>query len=261
MGELAGGHAGIADREVEAVGDGLIEILVVDHIETMTAENLLQFVGSIAINADLAAEIVTALVGSLQHGGHRILGAVAGTAAQGIEHARGEDGTEGQTLITLGEVVEMAVEQLVGDTSDTDTFSSIAEGLGAADEQHVVVGITGNSGLIRRLERCGEILAEVHGKVSEILHHDGIVLGGQFTDGLQFLLTQTDPRGVVGVGVDDGADVALLEVALEFVAEFLAAIVIDIEGLILHAHHLELHLLHRESWIDEEHGVLRLVAL
>ena len=261
VGELAGGHAGIADGEVEAVGDGLVEVFVVDYIEAVTAEDLLEFLGSFAVDADLLAEIVFSLVGGLEHGGHRILGAVAGAGTQGVEHTRGEHGTEGQTLITFGEVVEVAMEELVADAGDTDTLTGIAEGLGAGDEKHIVVGIAGDGGLIRGLERCGEVLAEVHGEVSKVFHDDGIVLGGELTDGLQFLLTQTDPRGVVGVRVDDGADVTLLEVAIEFGAELVAAVVVDIEGLVLHAHDLELHLLHGEARVDEEHGVLRLVAL
>ena len=111
------------------------------------------------------------------------------------------------------------------------------------------------------MERCREILTEVHCEVSEILHHDGIVFRSELANHLQLLLSQTDPRGVVGIGIDDGADVALLEIALEFRTEFISTIGIDIEGLILHAHHLQLHLLNRKARVDKEHGILRLVAL
>ena len=75
------------------------------------------------------------------------------------------------------------------------------------------------------------------------------------------MLRQTDPGGVVGVGVDDGTDAAALQVAFELRAELLAAIVVDVERLVAHALHLQLHLLHGEAWVDEQHGVLRLVGL
>ena len=153
------------------------------------------------------------------------------------------------------------MEQGIGDTGNTDTLTRITECLRATYEQHVIVGITGYSSLIRRLERCREILAEVHCEVSEILHHDGIVFRSELANHLQLLLSQTDPRGVVGIGIDDGTDVALLEIALKFRTEFISTIGIDIEGLILHAHHLQLHLLNREARVDKEHGILRLVAL
>ena len=48
----------------------------------------------------------------------------------------------------------MAMEQGIGDADHSNTLACIAEGLGTADKQHVVVSITGNGGLIRRLEGC-----------------------------------------------------------------------------------------------------------
>ena len=160
------------------------------------------------------------------------------TGTKGIEHTGGEDRTEGQSLVTVGEIVEMTMEQGIGYTSHTDSLTGIAECLRAADKQHIVVCIAGDGSLIGWLERCGEILAEVHGEVCQIFHHDGIVFGSQRTDHLQLLLPQTDPRGVVWVGVDDGTDVPLRKIALQFRTEFVATIVIDIESLILHTHHL-----------------------
>lgn len=53
MGQLATRHARIADREVESVGNRLVEILVIDDIEVMTRENLLQLVSTVAIDLDL----------------------------------------------------------------------------------------------------------------------------------------------------------------------------------------------------------------
>ena len=155
----------------------------------------------------------------------------------------------------------MAVEELVAYAHHADALAGIAEGLRAADEQHVVVGIATHRRLVGRLEGHAEVLAEVHGEVCQVLHDDGVVLCCQLADGLQFLLVQTDPCGVVGVAIDDGADVALPEVALHLGTELVATEVIDVEGLVLHAHDLQLHLLHGESGVDEEHRVAALVGL
>ena len=87
----------------------------------------------------------------------------------------------------------MTMEQRIGDADHANTLASIAECLRAADEQHIIIGIAGNGGLIRRLERLREILAEVHSEVSKVFHHDDIVLRSQLANGLKFLLTQTNP--------------------------------------------------------------------
>ena len=107
------------------------------------------------------------------------------------------------------------MEQLVRDARHTDALTGIAECLGTGDEQDVVVCIVGYRWLIGCLERFAEVLAEVHGEVGKVFHDDDIILGGQFTDGLQFLFRHANPGRIVGVGVDDGADVALAEIALQ----------------------------------------------
>ena len=132
----------------------------------MTTEYLLQFAGTLAIDTDLTTEVILSLVGCLQHGCHRILGTVTRSRRQRIEHTRREYGTKGQPLITLGKGVEMTMEQRIGDADHANTLASIAECLRAADKQHIIIGIAGNGGLIRRLERLREILAEVHSEVS-----------------------------------------------------------------------------------------------
>ena len=77
--QLATRHTRIADREVESVGNRLVEILVINDIEVMTRENLLQLVGTVAIDLDLTTEVKLALGSSLQHGSHGILGTMART--------------------------------------------------------------------------------------------------------------------------------------------------------------------------------------
>ena len=61
--QLAAGHAWIADGEVEAVGNGLVEVFVVNNIEIMTAENLFQFMCSFTIDLDIVAETILAIAG------------------------------------------------------------------------------------------------------------------------------------------------------------------------------------------------------
>ena len=130
------------------------------------------------------------------------------------------------------------MEQHVGNTRHTDAFASIAESLTSADEQDIIIGISGNGYLVRRLKRRAQILAEIHGEICQILHHDHIVLGGQFAYYLQFFFTQADPRWIVGVAIDDGADVALFQIALQLSFQLVAAIVVYVKGLVFDAHHL-----------------------
>ena len=139
--QLTARHTGIADSEVETVGDGLVEVLVVDHVETVATENLLQTVGTVGIDLDLATEIVGAVARCLEHRCQSKLCAVARARRQGVEHTGREHQTEGQSLVATGERWEMAVEQSVGDAGDADALAGIAEGLRTADEQHIVVGI------------------------------------------------------------------------------------------------------------------------
>ena len=130
------------------------------------------------------------------------------------------------------------MEKLVADADHTDALTSIAECLRTADQQHVVVGVAGHGRLVRWFERYAQVFAEIHGEVSQVFHHNGIILGGQCANCLQLALCQADPRGVVGIGIDNSADVTLAEIALEFGLQLVATEVIDIECLVLHALHL-----------------------
>ena len=150
----------------------------------------------------------------------------------------------------------MTVEQLVADAHHADALASIAESLRAADEEHVVVGIVSHAGLIGRFEGHAQVLTEVHGEVGQVLHNHTVVFRGQRANDLQLLLSEAHPRGVVGVRIDDGADIAFRQIALQLRTEFLATEVIDIECLVLYALHLQLHLLHRETRVDEQHRIL-----
>ena len=259
--QLAAGHLLVADGEVEAVGHGTVQVAVIDHMEAVAQEDLLQLAGAVAIDLHLVPESVLAVARRTEHRGQRVLRRMAGAGAQRVEHSRGEDQAEGQPFVAGAEVGEMAVEERVADADDADALAGIGERLRAADEQHIIVRVAGHRGLVGRLERHTEILAEVHGEVSQVLHHDGVVLRRQFADGLQLALREAHPRGVVGIRIHDGADVALLEIALQLAAQLRAAEIIDVEGLVVHALHLQLHLLHGEAGVDEQHRVLRLRRL
>ena len=115
--------------------------------------------------------------------------------------------------------------------------------------------------LVGSLKGLRQVLTEVHGEVGQVFHDDGVIFCGQFANGFQFLLCQANPCRVVGIRVDDGTYIALSQIALQLVAELVAAVVVHVEGLVFHSLHLQLHLLHREPWVDKQHRVLRLVCL
>ena len=86
-------------------------------------------------------------------------------------------------------------------------------------------------------------------------------MGTQFADHLQLALFQADPGRVVGVGIDDGGDVAGRELFLQLRAEAFAAVGIDVEFLPADAEHPELGFLDREARVDEQDLVLPRDAL
>ena len=155
----------------------------------------------------------------------------------------------------------MAMEQFVGNARHTNTLTGITEGLAAANQKYIVVGIAGNGSLIRRLKGNAQVLAEVHGKIGEVFHHYYIVAGGQLTNHLQFLFVQANPCRVIRVAIHNGTDVSLFKIALQLCFKLRTAVIINIECFELHAHHLQLHLLNGETGIDEEYGVFLRVSL
>ena len=217
--------------------------------------------GTVAVDLHLVAEVVFAVAGSTEHGGQGILCRVAGARRERIKHAGRENKAEGQTLVTCCQVGIVAMEQLVADAHHTNALAGIAESLGAADEQHVIIGIMGYRRLEGSFEGLREVLPEVHSEVGQVFHDDAVVLGCQRADGLKFPLSQAYPRRVVGVGIDDGAYIAVFQIGLQLRAELIASVVVDVESLVFHALHLQLHLLYGEAGVDEEHGVLLLIGL
>ena len=90
----------------------------------------------------------------------------------------------------------MAVEQLIGDANHGNALACVTEGLAAADEQHIVVGVSSDAALIRRLERLTKVFAKVHGEVGKVLQYDGVILGSELSYGPQLVLIEAD--GAVG---------------------------------------------------------------
>ena len=107
--------------------------------------------GTLAVDFHFVAELIPAVAGCAEHSGKRILGRVAGAAAEGIEHTGAEDETEGKTLVACGQIVETTVEQFVADAHDTDALTGIRESLGTTDKQHVVVCVAGYGRPVRKV--------------------------------------------------------------------------------------------------------------
>ena len=208
-------HAWIANREIKAVGNRLVEVAVIHDAEMVTAEDVLQFAGTLTIHFHLIAEVVLAVASGTQHGCHGVLRRMTCSRREGIEHTGGENQSEWQSLVASRQVVVMTMEQLVTDASHSDALSSITECLGTTDEDDVVVRVVSHRWLIRRFESLAEILTEIHGKVGEVLHHNRVVLRCQTANGAQLLLVQANPCRVVRIAVENGTDVSLREVAFQ----------------------------------------------
>ena len=53
-----------------------------------------------------------------------------------------------------------------------------------------------------------QVSAKVHREVSQVLQNDAVVLVSQARDTLQLFFVEAYPRWVVGIRIDDAADVA-----------------------------------------------------
>ena len=115
--------------------------------------------------------------------------------------------------------------------------------------------------LVRRLKRFAQVLAEVHGKVGEVFQNNDVILGCQFANDAQLFFFQANPAGIVRVGIDDGRDITLAEVTFQFRFQLAATVVVYVKGFIFLSHYDQLLLLYRETGVDEENGILFLIAL
>ena len=74
------------------------------------------------------------------------------------------------------------------------------------------------------------------------------------------MFVEAHPRRVVGVAIDDAADVFLLYYLLDLSYEVVATIAVDVETYMADADDVALGGLHREAGIDEEDGGLALLV-
>lgn len=125
--QLAAGHAWITDREIEAVGDGLVQVVIVDDIETIIGEDLLQLRGAPAIFLNLGNEIERPVGRGLEHRRQGVLRGVARTRGKGVEDAVNIDRPESASAVALGQAGISAMVELVGDGRDADALSGVAE--------------------------------------------------------------------------------------------------------------------------------------
>ena len=79
MSKLTTGHTRITDGEIETIGNGLIQVFVIYHMEAMTTEDLFQHMRTLTIDTDLLPEIILTFGGSFQHGSHGKLGTMTGS--------------------------------------------------------------------------------------------------------------------------------------------------------------------------------------
>ena len=67
LSQLTAGHTRITNGKVESVGHRLVAVLVINHVETVTTEDFLQFPGTLTIHFHLVAETILAVAGSTEH--------------------------------------------------------------------------------------------------------------------------------------------------------------------------------------------------
>ncbi len=230
-------------------------------METVAQEDFFQAAGTFTVYFHFIKKVVLIFISCFKHGGKSILSRVAGAGGECIEYAVDEYCAEGAAAVALCQPGIGPVIQFVRNAADTDTLTGIAESFGTGNEQHVIVRIVCHRRLVRRLERFAQVLAEVHGKVGEVFQHNDVILGCQFADDAQLFFFQANPAGVVGIGIDDGRDIAFAEVTFQLRFQLVATVVIYVKGFIFLSHHDQLLLLYRETGIDEENGILFLIAL
>ena len=86
-----------------------------------------------------------------------------------------------------------SAEQRIGDHHDSQTFSGIAECLGAGDHQDVFVIVFGDSRLEGRHARCGDVAAEIHAEIGKILYDNRIVCLCNLGNDTELLVGEADP--------------------------------------------------------------------
>ena len=260
-GELEVCHAGVLHREIESVGKRRTHVVVVNEIEAVGEKDILHELCAAAVFPYVGKEIVGTVAGGFHQCGHGVLNTVGCSAGESVHEAVGEEVAELADTELLLEGGINAMIEVVAYAGDTYALACVGEGLGTGDGEYVVVGIACDGRLIWCFKGVREVAAEVHGEVCEVFKDDKAVLCGQTAYALEFLFVEADPRGVVGIGIDDAADVVLRYDFFQFVYECRAAIAVDVKADMLQADYIALCGLHRKAGIDEQYRGLAFRAV
>ena len=227
----------------------------------MTLHYLLDFARSIAILLNVGHKLVGAVASGFQHCGHCALRRVRHARREGVKEHVAEGGAKARNIISVFKRLIMTLIEFIGNASHCNALACVTEYFRRAHKHNIVVGVVRHASHVRRLERRAQILTEVHCHIRKVLNHNNVVLCGKAADDFQLLVVQAHPRRVVRARIEHRADVALLEVTLDFSFEFVAAEIGNVERRHLDTDNARLHFLHGESWVDVEHGVLLRVEL
>ncbi len=254
-------EAGIAEGEVETVADIFAHIFIVDDEEAVVGEEFLHYACLFAIFFDVFNKVEGAVVGAFEHGSHSVLNAVGGTRAEAVEGAEDERATQLGLAVVASQIGALHVEESGAANHHGYTFAGIAEALGAGNHEDIAVGVFSHSGLEGGFAGNAVVLAEVHEEVGVVFEDNDTVFVGHLADDAEFVVGEAEPCGVVGRAVDEACHIAVAEFLFEFVAQFVTAVFIDVEGLHGDAENAALLFLYGEARVDEEDfGLLGVVA-
>ena len=124
--------------EIETVGNGITQIIVVYQVETVAQEDFFQAAGTFTVYFHFIKKVVLIFISCFKHGGKSILSRVAGAGGECIEYAVDEYCAEGAAAVALCQPGIGPVIQFVRNAADTDTLTGIAESFGTGNEQHVI---------------------------------------------------------------------------------------------------------------------------
>ena len=158
-----------------------------------------------------------------------------------IEIGEDEVVTHATNAVAFAQCGILTVEELVTESNYCDALTSVTENLRTREHEDVVVGVTCNGGLERRLKRNRLVGAEIHAHVGMIFKHYHVIFVSHIANYLQFLVSQAYPWWVIGVRINDGHNITLRAILFELVTEFCTTEFINVELLMLYALNLSLH--------------------
>jgi len=261
MHQLRFGHAGISNGEIKPVADGIAQVIVVDNMKTILHEHPFHDSGLFSIFLHLLHEIEAAVAGGFEHSCQGILRRMAGSGGEGVKDPLGNGIPESSTPEPSLKVGIFTAEKGGRNGHHRNTLSGVTENLGSRNEKDVVAGVFGYRRLPGRPSGGIEVPTEVHAEIGQIFHDDHIVFFRKLPDDPEFLFGQANPGRIVRVGIDDGMDIPLLEVTLQFGTQFFSSECKYIETFVFQSGHHHLLFLNRKPGIDEERHILLLVGM